>query len=145
MSDIVVGLDIGTSNVRVVVASYTEDGNLQVVGVGTSPSTGLKKGVVLNIESTKQAINAAVESAELMSGHEINCCYTAIGGNQIESINQKGFVAVEHQGGEITNSDVERVIEAACSIQIPPDRKILHVLPSTYTVDGNEGIKTLAQ
>ena len=141
MSDIIVGLDIGTSNVRVVVASYTEEGNLQVIGIGTSPSTGLKKGVVLNIESTKKAINAAVESAELMSGHEIASCYTAIGGNQIESINQKGFVAVENQGGEITNSDVNRVIEAACSIQIPPDRKILHVLPSAYTVDGNEGIK----
>ena len=142
MSDIIVGLDVGTSNVRVVAAAYTEEGNLQIIGVGTSPSTGgLRKGVVIQTELTKQAIVDAVEKAELMSGHEISDCYIAIGGTQIESTNQQGFVSVENQGGEITDSDIKRVIESACSIPIPPDRRILHVLPYTYMVDGVDGIK----
>lgn len=144
MSDVIVGLDIGTSNVRVVIAEFTEDGALQVTGIGTSPSTGLRKGVVLNIEATLKAIMTAIEAAEQMSGREVESCYVAIGGAQIEGFNSKGLVAVSSKGREskeIDQTDIDRVIEAARAIMIPIDREILHVIPQDYIVDGQSGIK----
>ncbi len=145
MSDVIVGLDIGTSNVRVVVAEFTEENKLEVIGLGTSPSTGLRKGAVLNIEATVRAITDAVEEAEKMAGHEIKNCCVAIGGSQIDGFNSKGQVAVTVKGRdstgdnkEIDQNDINRVIEAARNIKIPPDRCILHVIPQSYTVDGQE-------
>lgn len=144
MNDVIVGLDIGTSNVRVVVAEFSEDGNLEVTGIGSCLSTGLRKGVVLNIEATLKAIITAIEAAELMSGREIDSCYVAIGGMQIDGFNSKGLVAVSTEGKEnreIDESDIARVIEAAQAIKIPIDREILHVIPQSYIVDGQGGIK----
>ena len=144
MNNVIVGLDIGTCNVRAVIAELSEDGSLNVTGVGSSPSTGLRKGVVLNIEATLKAIQSAIEAAELMSACEVTSCYVAIGGSQIESFNSKGLVAVSNKGKEnkeIDQSDIDRVIDAARAIMIPMDREILHVIPQSYIVDGQGGLK----
>lgn len=148
MNDVIVGVDIGTSNVRVVIAEYTEDGELQITGTGVSPSKGLKKGIVLNIEETVQAIRRAVEDAEMQAGQEVTFCVVSIGGSQIEGLNSKGSVAVSEKGNEkekdareIDNSDIERVIEAASAIPLTIDREIMHVIPQMYIVDGLRDIK----
>ncbi len=144
MSDVIVGLDIGTSKIRAVISEYTENGTLQIVGVGQSPSTGLRKGVVLNIEATLRAINAAIEAAELMSGRDVKSCITAVGGSQIEGLNSRGIVAVagkKNTNREITQEDMDRAIEAACAVLIPIDRHLLHVVTQNYIVDGQSGIK----
>ncbi len=142
MSDnLIVGLDIGTSHVRVIIGERGEDGRLAVTGVGNAPSTGLRRGVVVNIESTVKAVAQAMEAAELMSGREVHSCYVGIAGAHIEAINSRGVVAVTGRGKEITQDDVDRVIEAAKAVVIPMDREILHVIPQTYIVDDQKGIK----
>lgn len=144
LSDIIVGLDIGTSNVRAVIGEFTENNSLQITGVGVSPSTGLRNGVIVNIESTMQSITAAIEAAEMISGYEVLSCVTAIGGAQIESLNSKGLVAVTNRGNdsrEINQQDIDRVIDAAKAVVIPMDRQILHVVPQSYIVDGQRGYK----
>jgi cell division protein FtsA len=142
LSDImIVGLDIGTANVRAVIGELDEDGRLVVTGVGSSPSTGLRRGVVVNIEATLKAVSQAVEAAELMSGREAVSCYVGIAGAHIEAINSRGVVAVTGRGKEITQDDVDRVIEAAKAVVIPMDREILHVIPQMYIVDDQKGIK----
>jgi cell division protein FtsA len=139
--DLIVGLDIGTSNVRAIIGEINESGKLSVTGVGTSPSTGLRRGVVVNIEATLKAVAQAVESAELMSGREVESCYVGIAGAHIEAINSRGVVAVTGRGREITDEDVSRVIEAAKAVVIPMDRQILHVIPQMFIVDDQKGIK----
>lgn len=144
MSDAIVGLDIGTSFVRAVLGEYSEDNKLEITGVGKVPSKGLRNGVIVNIETTMQAITEAVEAAEMMSGHEVGSVVAGIGGSQIESQNSRGVVAVADHGKgtrEITQNDVERVIDAARAVPVPPDRQVLHVVPQTYTIDGQPGIK----
>lgn len=144
MNDIIVGLDIGTSNVRVVIAEFDENDVLQVIGVGKSPSTGLRSGVIVNIEATMRAVTTAIESAEMMAGREVTNCIIGIGGSQVESTNSKGLVAVTNRGKgsrEINRNDIERVIEAARAVVIPMDREIIHVVPQSYIVDGQPGIK----
>src|SRR3990172_6072868 len=121
--NIVVGLDIGTTKICVIVGEATKDG-IEVVGVGTHPSRGLRKGVVVNIDTTVESIKKAVEEAELMAGCEINRVYTGISGGHIKTFNSHGVIAVKD--GEITKADVDRVIEAAQAIPIPPDREIIH-------------------
>ncbi|AEE16388.1 cell division protein FtsA [Treponema brennaborense] len=144
MSDIIVGLDIGTSFVRAVIGEFTENDTIQIIGVGKSVSTGLRNGAVVNIEATMRALKEAIEAAEMVSGYEVMSCVTGIGGLQIESLNSKGLVAVTGKGKssrEITQADVTRVIEAAKAVVIPMDRQILHVVPQSYIVDGQRGIK----
>jgi len=138
-SGLIVGLDIGTSKVVAIVGEIQEDGELEVIGVGSHPSRGLKKGVVVNIESTVGSIQRAVEEAELMAGCEINEVYTGIAGSHVRSLNSHGIVAIRDR--EVVSGDVDRVIDAARAVAIPADQRILHVLPQEFVIDGQEGIR----
>ena len=137
--DVIVGLDIGTSKVVALVGEITADGSIEVIGLGSQPSRGLKKGVVVNIESTVQSIQRAVEEAELMADCEINAVYAGIAGSHVRSLNSHGVVAIRDR--EVTHADVEHVIEAAKAVAIPADQRILHVLPQEFIIDGQEGIR----
>ncbi|MGE0384843.1 MAG: cell division protein FtsA [Gammaproteobacteria bacterium] len=136
---LIVGLDIGTSKVVAIVGEVASDGEIEIIGLGSHPSRGLKKGVVVNIESTVQSIQRAVEEAELMAGCEIHSVYAGIAGSHIRSLNSNGIVAIRDT--EVTASDVERVLDAARAVAIPADQKILHVLPQEYVIDHQEGIR----
>jgi len=136
--NLVIGLDIGTSKVVALVGEARSDGTIEVLGIGSQPSRGLKKGVVVNIESTVQSIQRAVEEAELMAGCEIHSVYAGIAGNHVRSLNSHGVVAIRDR--EVTYGDVEHVIDAAKAVAIPADQKILHVLPQEFIIDGQEGI-----
>ena len=135
---LIVGLDIGTSKVVALVGEIKEDDEIEVIGIGTHPSRGLKKGVVVNIESTVQSIQRAVEEAELMAGCEIHSVFAGIAGSHISSLNSHGIVAIKDR--EVSAIDVERVIDAARAVAIPADQKILHILPQEYIFDKQEGI-----
>ena len=135
----IVGLDIGTSKVVAVVGEIDTDGTIDIVGIGSHPSKGLKKGVVVNIESTVNAIQRAVEEAELMAGCQIHSVYVGIAGNHIRSMNSHGIVAIKDR--EVERADIDRVIDAAQAVAIPADQKILHVLPQEYVIDNQGGIK----
>jgi cell division protein FtsA len=137
--NLVVGLDIGTSKVVAIVGEIKADGALEIIGIGSHPSRGLKKGVVVNIESTVQSIQRAVEEAELMAGCEIHSVYAGIAGSHVRSLNSHGIVAIKDK--EVVQGDVERVIDAAKAVAIPADQKILHVLPQEYIIDTQEGIR----
>src|SRR6202050_4995803 len=137
--NVIVGLDIGTSKVVALVGEITADGSIEVIGLGSQPSRGLKKGVVVNIESTVQSIQRAVEEAELMADCEINAVYAGIAGSHVRSLNSHGVVAIRDR--EVTHADVEHVIEAAKAVEIPADQRILHVLPQEFLIDGQEGIR----
>ncbi len=136
---LIVGLDIGTSKVCAVVGEISEERGIEVIGIGIHPSRGLKKGVVVNIESTVQSIQRAVEEAELMAGCQINSVYAGIAGNHIRSLNSHGIVAIRDK--EVTPNDVDRVIDAARAVAIPADQKIIHILPQEFIIDNQEGIK----
>ncbi|MBE9539826.1 MAG: cell division protein FtsA [Proteobacteria bacterium] len=135
----IVGLDIGTSKVVAIVGEISGDGQIEVVGIGSNPSRGMKKGVVVNIESTVQSIQRAVEEAELMAGCQIHSVYVGIAGSHIRSLNSHGIVAIRDR--EVYSHDLERVIDAAQAVAIPADQKILHILPQEYVIDNQEGIK----
>ncbi len=137
--NLIVGLDIGTSKVVAIVGEVMQDGELEVVGIGSHPSRGLKKGVVVNIESTVHSIQRAVEEAELMAGCQIHSVYAGIAGSHIRSLNSHGIVAIRDK--EVSASDVERVIDAARAVAIPADQKILHILPQDFVIDNQEGIR----
>ena len=137
--NLIVGLDIGTSKVVALVGEIGADGSIEVLGLGSQPSRGLKKGVVVNIESTVQSIQRAVEEAELMAGCEIHSVYAGIAGSHVRSLNSHGVVGVRDK--EVSHGDVEHVIDAAKAVAIPADQKILHVLPQEFIVDGQEGIR----
>jgi len=137
--NLIVGLDIGTSKVVALVGEVGLDGSIEVLGLGSQPSRGLKKGVVVNIESTVQSIQRAVEEAELMAGCEIHSVFAGIAGSHVRSLNSHGVVAIRDK--EVTHGDVEHVIDAAKAVAIPADQKILHVLPQEFIVDGQEGIR----
>ena len=137
--ELVVGLDIGTSKVVAVVAEINESGAIEIIGIGSHPSRGLKKGVVVNIESTVQSVQRAIEEAELMAGCQIHSVYAGIAGSHIRSFNSHGIVPI--RDSEVSHADVERVIDAARAVAVPADQKILHVLPQEYIIDGQEGIK----
>ena len=136
--NLIVGLDIGTSKVVAIVAEVAPDDRLEVIGLGSSASRGLKRGVVVNIESTVQSIQRAVEEAELMAGCEINTVFTGIAGSHVRSLNSHGIVAIRDR--EVSQSDVERVIDAARAVAIPADQRVLHVLPQEFIIDSQEGI-----
>ncbi len=136
---LIVGLDIGTSKVVALVGEIGLDGSIEVVGLGSHPSRGLKKGVVVNIESTVQSIQRAVEEAELMAGCEIHSVFAGIAGSHVRSLNSHGVVAIRDR--EVSEIDVTHVIDAAKAVAIPADQRILHVLPQEYIIDGQEGIR----
>ena len=135
----IVGLDIGTSKVVAIVGAITPEGQLEIVGIGSHRSTGLKKGVVVNIESTVQSIQRAVEEAELMAGCQIHSVYAGIAGSHIRSLNSHGIVAIRDR--EVFPQDLERVIDAAQAVAIPADQKILHILPQEFLIDEQDGVK----
>ena len=139
MKPMVVGLDIGTSKVVAMVAELGDDGQLQVVGIGAQESRGLKRGIIANIESTVLSIKRAIEEAELMADCKINAVTVSMGGNHISSMNSHGIVAI--QAGEVSELDLERVIDAARAVALPSGQKILHILPQEYVIDGQEGIQ----
>ena len=137
-NSIVVGLDIGTSKVCAIVGEMTDHG-VEIIGLGTHVSQGLRKGVVINIESTVTSVKKAVEEAALMAGCEIHTVYASISGGHIKAFNSHGIVAVKNK--EVTQRDLERVIDAAKAVAIPMDREVLHVLPQDYIIDDQDGIK----
>ena len=137
--NLIVGLDIGTSKVVAIVGEINNSDEIEVVGIGSHPSKGLKKGVVVNIESTVHSIQKAVEEAELMAGCDIHSVYTGIAGSHVRSLNSHGIVAI--RDNEVSESDVERVIDAARAVAIPADQKILHILPQEFLIDNQDGIR----
>ncbi|MGZ8220456.1 MAG: cell division protein FtsA [Methylobacter sp.] len=137
--NLIVGLDIGTSKVAAIVGELSSDGNIEIIGIGSTPSRGLKKGVVVNLESTVQSIQRAIEEAELMAGCQIRSVYAGIAGSHIRSLNSHGIVAIKDQ--EVTQYDIDRVIDSARAVAIPADQKILHILPQEFVIDLQEGIK----
>jgi cell division protein FtsA len=136
---LIVGLDIGTSKVVAIVGEVNADGEIEIVGLGSHPSRGLKKGVVVDIESTVQSIQRAVEEAELMAGCQIHSVYAGIAGSHIRSLNSHGIVAIKDR--EVCQADLDRVVDAAQAVAIPADQKVLHILPQEYVIDFQEGIK----
>ncbi|MEM9172443.1 MAG: cell division protein FtsA [Pseudomonadota bacterium] len=137
--NLIVGLDIGTSKVVAIVGEIAEDDTIEIIGIGSHPSRGLKKGVVVNIETTVHSIQRAVEQAELMAGCDIHSVYTGIAGSHIRSLNSHGVHAIRDK--EVSQHDVDRVIEAAKAVAIPADQKILHILPQEFIIDNQEGIR----
>jgi cell division protein FtsA len=137
--EIIVGLDIGTTKICAIVAEQQEEGQVEIIGIGSHPSRGLRKGVVVDIESTVESVKQAIEEAELMAGVEIHAVYTGIAGGHIKGLNSRGVIAVRDH--EVTGYDVQRVIEAAKAVPIPLDREILHVIPQEFIVDGQGEIK----
>jgi cell division protein FtsA len=141
----IVGLDIGSTKVCCVVAGPVspdpDSDELAVIGVGEVPSEGLRKGVIVNLEKTVKAIEAAVRAAERMSGHRVDSVFAGLAGQHLRSINSKGVVAVANQDREITQKDVDRVIDAARTVSVPSDAEIIHVMPRGFVVDGQEGVR----
>nr|HET6901972.1 cell division protein FtsA [Ktedonobacteraceae bacterium] len=138
---VIVGIDVGTTNICVLVGELDRDGKLNIVGVGTCPSQGLRRGVVVNIEETVTSIAAALDRAERLSGKKITTAYVGIAGSHIASENSKGFVAISPSHRDIIQNDISRAIEVARAIAIPANREVIHVIPRGYVVDGQEGIK----
>jgi cell division protein FtsA len=140
-NDVIVGLDIGTTKVCAIIGRVNEYGGVDVVGVGVSPSRGLRKGVVVNIESTVNSVATAIEKAELMAGIEVKSVFAGIAGGHIEGINSRGVVAVSSRSKEITEIEVERVIDAAKALALPMEREVIHVIPQEFVIDNQDGIK----
>ena len=137
--NLIVGLDIGTSKVAAVVGELTGEKTIEVIGFGCTPSRGLKKGVVVNLESTVHSIQRAIEEAELMAGCQIKSVFAGIAGSHIRSLNSHGVVAIKDK--EVSQYDIDRVIDSARAVAIPADQKILHILPQEFVIDLQEGIK----
>src|SRR5262249_44408218 len=137
--ELLVGLDIGTTKICAIVGELSDGNNIDIIGIGTHPSKGLRKGVVVNIEATVASIRRAVEEAELMAGCEVSHVYPGIGGGHIKGFNSQGIVAVKDK--EVRETDIVRVIDAAKAVAIPLDREVIHVLPQEYIIDDQGGIK----
>lgn len=136
-----VGLDIGTTKIAAVIARIEEDGTPTIIGVGTSPCEGLRRGVVVDLEKTVSAISKAVNEAELMADVQIKEAFVGIAGDHIKSLNSRGVIAVSRSDNTITDKDIERVIDAAKAIRLPDEREIIHVIPQGFIVDNQDGIK----
>ena len=139
--NVFVGLDIGTTKIACIISEQDSNGELKIVGVGVSPSDGLRKGVVVNIDKTVRSIQKAVEEAELMAGVDVDSVWVGIAGDHIRAINSRGVVAISRENNEISELDVIRAIDAAKAVSIPMDREILHVIPQEFVVDDQKGIK----
>ncbi|NMC61972.1 MAG: cell division protein FtsA, partial [SAR324 cluster bacterium] len=138
-TNIIAGLDIGTSKVEVVIAEQVPDSPLSIIGVGSSQSRGLRKGVVINIDTTVECIAAALSQAEAMAGCDVRSAFASISGSHIKGADSQGIVGIKHK--EVSQDDLDRVIEAAKAVPIPLDREILHVLPQEYIIDDQDGIR----
>jgi cell division protein FtsA len=138
---VLVGIDVGTSKVCTLIGEISRDGRLTIVGKGVVPASGLKKAVVVNIDQTVRSISGAVEHAERLSGWEIDRAFVGVGGQNVESQNSRGAVAVSGHQREVTREDIDRATEVARAVQIPSNREVLHVLPRGFIVDGQEGVK----
>ena len=139
--DVIVGLDIGTTKVCAIIGRINEYEGVDIVGVGVAPSRGLRKGVVVNIESTVNSVATAIEKAELMAGIEVKSVFAGIAGGHIEGINSRGVVAVSTRNREISELEVERVIDAAKALALPMEREVIHVIPQEFVIDNQDGIK----
>ncbi|PID55897.1 cell division protein FtsA [candidate division KSB3 bacterium] len=137
---IIAGLDIGTTKICAIVGEVDDDRRIDIIGIGSAPSRGLRKGVVVNIEGTVKSIEKAVKEAELMAGVDLNTVFVGIAGSHIKGINNRGVVAVSRPNKEITADDVNRAIDAARAVAIPVDREVLHILPQEYIIDEQDGI-----
>jgi len=137
--ELVVGLDIGTTKICALVAEISKTGDIEIIGIGTHPSYGLRKGVVVNIEGTVNSIKKAGEEAELMAGVELDSVYAGIAGGHIRGFNSHGVVAVKEK--EVTNRDIQRAVDAATAVAMPLDREVIHVLPQEFIVDDQDGIR----
>ncbi len=136
----VAGIDIGTTKVTVVIGETDTDGAPRLIGIGSQPCKGMRKGILVNMESACNSLRAAVQEAEAMAGVEMESAFVSVAGAHIRSFNSRGSVVVSGRDGEVSQDDLERVLEAARAVSIPPDREILHVLPQEYTLDGQNGI-----
>ncbi len=136
-----VGLDIGTKKTVAIIGEITEERKVEIIGIGTAESKGIRKGVVVNLDLTISAIKRAQEEAELMAGVEIDSAYVGISGSHIKSFNSRGVVAVSGRNREISREDIRRVIDQARALSIPPDREIIHIIPQEFIVDEQDGIK----
>ncbi|WP_026370127.1 cell division protein FtsA [Kallotenue papyrolyticum] len=141
MNRTVVGIDVGTTKVCTMVAEVRPDGRINVLGVGLTPSKGLDRGVVVNIDDAISAISTSVEKAERLSGYRIATAYVGIAGRHVQSLNSRGVVAISRPDHEITAMDVARAVESAQAVAIPTQREIIHVIPRAYIVDGHENIR----
>jgi cell division protein FtsA len=142
MSDPIVAIDVGTTKVCTLIAEQNEEtGRLRIIGVGEVPSRGLRKGVVVNVDDAIAAIRASKEKAEKTSGYSIEGAYVSVAGDHISSLNSKGVVAITHSSRGISEDDVQRALDAARAIAIPPNREVIHVIPRGYTVDGVDGVR----
>ncbi|MCH7923595.1 MAG: cell division protein FtsA [Nitrospinae bacterium] len=137
--EMVCGLDIGTTKICAIIGEPGEDGQLDIVGIGTYPSRGIRKGVVVNIESTVESAKGAVEEAELMAGVDVDSVYVGIAGGHIKGFNSHGVIAIKNR--EVTQPDIDRVIDAAKAIAMPLDREVIHVIPQEYLIDDQGGIR----
>jgi cell division protein FtsA len=136
--NLIVGLDIGTTKICAIIGERNEEGEVDIIGIGTHPSRGLRKGVVINIDSTVQSIKKAIEEAELMAGCQVTRVYAGIAGGHIKGFNSHGVIAVKDK--EVSQADIERVIDAARAVAIPMDREVFHVIPQEFIVDDQDGI-----
>src|SRR5205823_3001728 len=134
-------LDVGTTKVCAIITEPAPRGTLNVIGVGTAPSRGLRRGIVVNIDSTVEAIRAAVAEAEQMAGVEVSGAFAGVAGGHIRGVNSRGVVGITGKNHEVNDADVERVIEAARAINLPQDREIIHVLPQSFVVDDGDGVR----
>lgn len=137
----IVGLDIGTKKIACIIAEVTEENKIEIIGIGTADSKGLRKGVVVNLDATVNSIKKAQEEAELMAGVEIDSAFIGLSGAHIKSFNSRGVIAVSGRNREITREDIKRVIEQSKALSIPPDREIIHIIPQEFVVDEQDGIK----
>jgi cell division protein FtsA len=136
----IVGVDLGTTKIAAIIAEVDNE-DLKIVGVGSTPSSGLKRGVIVNLEKAIESIEKAVDEASRMAGVRVDSCYAGISGSHIESINAHAMIATSRTGGVVTKRDIERVIEQAKAIALPLDREIIHSIPIEYIVDNEKGIK----
>jgi cell division protein FtsA len=137
--DIIAGLDIGTTKICCIIGEVRDEREIDIIGIGNNPSRGLRKGVVVNIESTVESIKGAVEEAELMAGCEIDSVYVGIAGGHIKGFNSHGVIAVKNK--EVAQPDIDRVLDAAQAVAIPPDREVIHIIPQEFILDEQEGIR----
>ncbi|HEY7203549.1 MAG TPA: cell division protein FtsA, partial [Methylomirabilota bacterium] len=138
---VIAGLDVGTTKICCVIADWSPVGNLDIIGVGVSPSRGLRKGVVVNIDSTVESIKHAVAEAEEMAGVEIGSVIAGVAGGHIRGMNSRGVVAVSGKHREVSQADIDRALDAARAVNLPQDREIIHVLPQSFLVDDQDGVK----
>jgi len=137
----IVGFDIGTKKIAAIIGEITEEKKIEIIGIGTTESKGLRKGVVVNLEATVESIKRAQEEAELMAGVEIDSAFIGISGAHIKSFNSRGVIAVSGKNKEISSEDIKRVINQSKAVSIPPDREIIHIIPQEFVVDEQDGIK----